>query len=73
MFNDTRRIAKKPSTRTLNAQRRQIERAYYRLASGIQISILDITHIFDAGHAAIDAGTDLDAALAAAIQQYRKN
>lgn len=73
MFTDTRRIARKLSKRQLAAIDRQIELMYYRVAQGVQISILDIGKVYDAGRAAIAAGADLEAAIVAAVAQLRRN
>lgn len=72
-FTDTRRIARKPSRKQLAAIDRQIELTYYRVAQGVQISILDIGKIYAAGRAAIEAGADLEAAIVAAVAQLRRN
>jgi len=66
MFTDTRTIGKKPSKRTLNQIDRKVDAIYRRHCSGIQISIMDIGGIFDAGRAVALAGGD-DAAIAAAV------
>lgn len=50
-----------------------IERTYYKYGHGVQINIFDIPKIFDRGHAALDAGSDLDAAIQKAIADFRQN
>lgn len=73
MFNDTRQIAAKPSKRQLQAIDREIERIYYRVGQGVQIGVLDIGKVYDAGRAAALAGGNLEAAIVAAVALYRKN
>lgn len=53
--------------------RRQVEQAFYRVGQGAQIDIFDLSKIMDAGLIALASGADLDAAVAAAVKQYRKN
>jgi hypothetical protein len=72
-FPDTRQIAQKPSKRTLNKIDKQIEAFYYRHGQNIEIRILDISKIYALGRAAAAAGTDIEAAVIAAIAQYRQN
>lgn len=50
---------------------KRIEAAWYRLASGVQVDILDIPRIFRDVKLEIAAGTALDAAIALAIQRYQ--
>lgn len=50
-----------------------IEQTYYKYGSGIQIDIMNIQKVFDAGHAAYSAGQSLDDAIIAAIAKYREN
>lgn len=59
--------------RQLAAQDTLIERAYYRVAQGVQINVMDIGKVFAAGRQALAAGGDLDAAVAAAVAQLRQN
>jgi hypothetical protein len=73
MFTDTRRVASKPTRRQLAAIDRQVEAMYYRIASGVQIDVMDIGKVFDAGRTAIAAGEDLEAALRAIVAQLRRN
>lgn len=73
MFTDTRRVAAKPSKRQLAAIDKLIERAYYRVAQGVQINVMDIAKIYRAGHAAAQAGGEVEAAVAAAVAQLRQN
>jgi hypothetical protein len=64
------RASKRQAAAAMDAE---IERIYYRLGQGVQISVLDIGRIFAAGRAAIIGDRDLDAAIAEAIATYRKN
>ena len=50
-----------------------IEQTYYKHGSGVQIDIMNINKIFNAGHAAYSAGQSLDDAIVAAIAKYREN
>lgn len=59
-------------------QDKRIERLYYKNCSGVQVSILDIPKVFDAGFKAIAADpaiTDeaLGAAIVAFVNTIRKN
>jgi hypothetical protein len=72
-FDDTRRIAGKPTRRQLAALDRQIEAIYYRSCSGVQIPMLAISGIFAAGRAAAAAGGDVEAAILAAVAAVRTN
>jgi hypothetical protein len=51
----------------------EIERAYYRQGSGVQINIMNISKIFADCRAAVIDGGDLDEAIGTAIAKYRKN
>lgn len=62
----------KPTKRQTAIMDAQIERAYYRLAQGVQISVLDIGKVFAAGRAALATGADLDAAITAVVAILRK-
>lgn len=55
------------------ARDKQIEQAFYRHATGVQINIMDLGKIHAAGRAAIETGRDLDAAIVAAVAEYRQN
>lgn len=53
-----------------------IERAYHETCSGIQINMMDIPKVFDAGHKAINEGKDYEgmkAAIRAFVETIRKN
>ena len=47
-----------------------IEKAYYRLASGRQISVLKIPPLFDHARQLIRGGAEVDAAVKAAIEAH---
>lgn len=49
---------------------REIEKAYYRLAAGQKISIMDIPKVFAESRRAIAAGSTLDQSVRAAILMY---
>jgi len=49
---------------------RAIEQAYYRLAAGKHISILDIPKVFAESRRAISAGSTTDQAVRAAVLMY---
>jgi hypothetical protein len=50
---------------------REIEKAWYRLASGVQVMVLDIPKIFRDVRQELSAGTDMDSAVRAAIARYQ--
>lgn len=52
---------------------KQIEQAFYRVASGAQINVMDLSKIFSAGRAAIAEGKDLDAAIREIVAVLRQN
>ena len=58
---------------SLKQRRALVDAAFYRVGSGAQFDVFDLGKIMAAGLAALDSGTDLDAAVAAAVAQYRKN
>lgn len=47
-----------------------IEQAYYRLAQGQQINIMDIPKVFSESRKAISAGSMVDQAVRAAVLMY---
>ena len=51
----------------------EIESIYYANCSGIQISVLDIGKVFDAGRKAAAEGKDLKEAIVAFVETIRKN
>jgi hypothetical protein len=67
MFTDTRRIAKQPSSRKLAKIDREIDAIFNRECKGVQIRMLDISKIFEAGRAAALAGRDITEAVRAGV------
>lgn len=49
---------------------KMIEQAYYRLAAGKQISIMDIPKVYRDCRSAIAGGTSVDAAVTDAVARY---
>lgn len=47
-----------------------VEAAYGRHGNGVQINIMDLGNIMDAGREAARSGQDIDEAVKAAIEQY---
>lgn len=52
---------------------KEIERIYYANCSGIQIDIMDIGKVFDAGRKAAAEGRDIKEAVVAFVETIRKN
>jgi len=52
---------------------KEIEKSYYKLGHGVQIDIMDISKVFKMGQASYEKDGDIEAGLAAAIKQFRKN
>ena len=52
---------------------KEIEKSYYKLGHGVQIDIMDIDKVFKMGQASYEKDGDIEAGLAAAIKQFRKN
>lgn len=52
---------------------KDIERAWYRLASGVQVNIMNIGKVFADARAAMLTGATLDDAVTAAREKYREN
>lgn len=61
------------TTKAERALDKSIEAAWYRLADGVQVSILDIPRIFRDVKLEIAGGAELDAAVAAVRDRFRKN
>lgn len=53
------------TTRQRNKIDKAIEEIVRRRCSGMQISVLDISKVFKAGYAALEAGQDLEEAIVA--------
>lgn len=51
----------------------QIESAWYRLCSGVQVSIMDIPKIFRECREALTAGMSIDGAIIHVAEKYRQN
>lgn len=52
---------------------KQIEKAWYSLASGVQVNIMDIPRIFREVRAAVEGGANLEAAVTIVVAQFRRN
>lgn len=52
---------------------KDVEAAYRKLGSGVQISVFDLGKILDAGRDAAKAGQDIEEAIKAGIAKYRQN
>ena len=50
-----------------------IERTWYKLASGVQVNIMDIGAIFDGAKAEMAEGATVEEAVQTMISKYRKN
>jgi hypothetical protein len=61
---------KTKQTKEEKAMDKAIESAYYKIASGQQISILDIPKVFAESRRAILAGAAVDQAVRAAVLMY---
>jgi hypothetical protein len=75
-LNDMTKRESAKAKRLANAVDKEIESAYYRRCSGIQINIMDISKVFKAGRAAYDGGargSELEDAIAAFVQTIRQN
>lgn len=51
----------------------QVEAAFKRHANCVQINIMDLSNVMNAGRKAIMAGQSLDEAMMAAVAKYRQN
>ncbi len=52
---------------------KDIEQAWYRMAAGVQVSIMDIPAIFREARVAVEAGRTLEGVMTEIIARYRKN
>lgn len=59
--------------RELKALDTRIEQHYYRTHGGVQINILDIGKIFQAGREAAGRGESIEAAVDQAVAKLRQN
>jgi len=72
-----RALSKKRGSRAKKIERaedkidREIEKAWYRLASGVQVPIMDIPRIFRDIKLEVAGGMDIDTAVRAAIHYYQ--
>ena len=51
----------------------RVNAAFSKHANCVQFNIMDLGKVTDAGRDALRAGNDLDAAMIAAVAQYRQN
>jgi hypothetical protein len=58
---------------TNKKQDKLIEQMYYKLADGVQINIMDIPKVFQAGRQALKDNQDLEQAIRAVISVLRTN
>jgi len=66
----------KLTKRQQNALDKKIEQAYYATCRGVQIDIMDIGKVFDAGYKALAEGADdetLKAKIVAFVETIRRN
>ena len=62
--------------RQKKANEKRIEKAYYKVAYGVQINMMDIPRVFTEGEKALAAGADdaaLEKVVADFVQQIRLN
>ena len=52
---------------------KQIEQAWYRLACGIQVDVMDIGAVFNSCRLGIASGRNLEELIHECIAKYRKN
>ncbi len=55
---------------SLKKLEKQVEQAWYRLASGVQVNIMDIGKIFDRGVKSLQENRDLDEEMQKCIQDF---
>lgn len=70
---ETQEDVKMRTKKEIKALDKSIETAYYRLASGLQINIMDIPKVFNESRRAIDNGAALDQAVRATVLMYCAN
>lgn len=58
---------------SLKKLEKQVEQTWYRLASGVQVNIMDIGKIFNRGVKALQEGRDLDEEMQKCVQDFRQN
>lgn len=63
----------KPKKLTKKALDAQIESFYYKHGQGVEISVMDITKLFNDCRKAYADAEDLEQAVIAAVAKYRKN
>jgi len=61
------------ATKADKAIDKQVEAAYGKHFSYVQVNMMDLSKIMNAGRNALKAGEDLDAAMIAAREKYRQN
>lgn len=61
---------RKPTAKQID---KQVEASFYRVASGVQINVMDIGKVFSAGRAALAEGRDLDTAIREIVAVLRVN
>jgi len=52
---------------------KQVEAAYSKHGHGVQINVMDLSKVMNAGRDAIKAGQNLDDVMLAALAKYRVN
>lgn len=52
---------------------KDIERTWYKMASGVQVNIMDIANIFREARVAVQAGRTLEGVMTEIIARYRLN
>ena len=52
---------------------KDIELAWYKMATDVQVSVMDIPNIFREARVAVRAGRTLEGVMAEIIARYRKN
>lgn len=52
---------------------KEVEQMWYKIASGVQVNIMDIGKIFKRGVTALKEGRDLETELKACVVDFRQN